>query len=507
MSEVNCYWIGEQGAVELCAADFQPPLPDYWVRWDDGDSLIGSPASRTYVTAYYGDGRAAQAAKVAASSGVNGVIVVAASYPIGDHTNGYTEDTYCAHYSTDYGFTYSAPVEYVAWQAGTNPGGYQAANGNWGNQWYHNGTAIDYDGSRFVIVNDPGNNEGYTPANPYSTIVTAVSTDGQNWTTNTVPNTNWNVMRCAAYNGDIWYLDNNDYRSLFQSEEYHYGINYSANDGASWSNTRLGSNTGAVCNKNAPREEFTMLSANSLGCHVAGEIFHLITFDFGIYYWRPTGVNSWDTPILLWDHDNDFPTAPGQGADDYTCEILASRYYDANLVVSIKMGYDFTSIWLKRSTDGGQIWSAEQKIVTMDYTDPRYENFRWQQASNMFRLLELTDGRLVVVYVMEAYYGAYYEDSPQTWENWPGWITYIVSEDGGQSWSSPTLVSPWWVQDPVYYGERIEACARGIDVVVTGTERGVGSYNLIFRPTATPDGEFLIPPSMTLPSPPTTGWP
>lgn len=514
MSEDNCYWTGEVGAFELCAEAFLPPLPEYWVRWDSETGLIGSPAIRTAKTGqWYGDGRAAQSVKVAASSGENGVIVLAVNYPFGDFTNNYSRQTYCVQRSTDYGFTYSDAIEYRTWQQGSAGGGYDAANGNWNDTYYHQGTPIDYDyaNERFVVVSEIGNNEGFSPTNPYSTIVTAVSTDGASWTTNTVLNTKYNVMRCATYGGKIWYIDNNDWEDLFGTEGYYYGINYSANDGASWSHTALGSNNDLVTNRNNPEEVYTSLSANSTGCHILAEIYKLQApnqDDWGNYYWRPTGDNTWAAPIKLWDHDNVFPSAPTHQASDYTCEIVASRI-DPNLIMSIKMSTDWDDIWLKRSTDGGQIWSTEQQVIQLNYnggSDPA-ENFRWNQAANMFQLLELDDGRWVITWVMEAYYGNPYETDPTVFDNYPGWVCYSVSEDAGLSWSQITLVSPFWTMDPVYYGERFEACARGVDVVVAMTNRSEGSYCLIFRPTSTPDAENLRPPTMTLPTPPTRGWP
>jgi len=501
----NCYWVDEFDATQLCAVGFLPPLPEYWVRWDDGDSLDGSPAARTYE---WPDERAAKSAKVAASSGENGIIVVAANYPYGDHANGYTVETYCAQYSTDYGFTYSAPVEYQTWQQGSTTGGYTAANANYQDTYYHNGTSIDYDGSRFVIVNDIGNNEGYTPTNPYSTIVTAVSTDGQNWTVNTVANTKYNVQRCAAYGGDIWYLSNNDYEALVGTEDYYYLINYSANDGASWATTALGSNNGVTSNWNSPREEYCAISANSTGCHVLAEVYDEIApNDYGNYYWRPTSASTWAAPILLWDFDNDFPTAPGTRAQDFGVQILACRVNDANLIIAATMASDYTSIWIKRSTDGGQNWSAEEQALDVIGGSPYNEYFHQFDAQNIFRLVELDDGRLVLVFIVDAQFTGYLVNADGVDNNHPAWMTYCVSEDQGVTWSPVTYLTPWWVADFLYYGERIEVAARGVDVVALATSREKGSFSYIFRPTSTPNTENLRPPSMTLPTTPTTGWP
>lgn len=495
----NCYWIEEYGAYELCATGAPlPDLPEYWVRWDNGIVLAGG--NREFTQSGYYQGREAPLSSQVAYG--NGTIVNTATYDAGsnavDDSGGAYSYTFA--YSTDDGFTYSDPIDQKPWLPGVNDGGYDWQNGQWIDTFYEANTPIDFDGSRFVTVGAWGNDEGYNPTTK-ETIVTRVSTDGITWTRNEIFDNLYNCLHCAAYDGDIWYLSCMDWNGLYVSD-YVFAMGYSDNDGATYTYNQIG--LGIDTNSNSPRsEQYSDLSANSTGCHVVAEIFddplgYPNPYFYGIYYWRPTGNTTWASPILLWDKNDDFPTVPGMGASDLGGQILACRVNDHNLILSVIMGYDYSSIWLKRSIDGGVTWSVETLIEQLDY-DTYSEGFSWQMSQGLIDIVELDDGRLVCTWVSEAYYPGYDTVAEGAFDDWPGWTYYKVSEDGGLSWSEKTLLSPFWVADQTYYGERFRACAKGVDVVITCTRSRVGSFNLIFRPTSDPEPEYLVPPSMVLP--------
>ena len=494
----NCYWIEEYGAYQLCASGAPlPDLPEYWVRWDNGQALEGVPATREFTPSGYYSGRLAPLSSQAAYG--NGTLVNTGTYDAGSTGTG-GDYSYTFAYSTDDGFTFSDPIDQRTWLPGTNDGGYDSMNGQWVNTFYYMNTQIVFDtaASRFVTVGAWGNDEGYSPTTK-ETIVTRVSTDGQSWTENVIYDSEYNVMHIAAYDGDIWYLSNRDWESLLGDGNSIYSMAYSGNDGASYSVLEFDPDWDT--NNNSPRcEQYSDLSANSTGCHVIAEVFDLNTFDYGSYYWRPTSNTTWAAPIFLWDKDNDFPTAPGNGASDLGGQILACQVNDHDLILSVIMGYDYASIWLKRSTDGGVTWSAETLIHAFNSSAPYYESFAWGHSQGLIEIVELDDGRLVCCTVVEAYYPGYELVAEGAFDDYPGWTGYMVSEDGGITWSTWTLISPFWVSDQTYYGSRFRACAKGVDVVITCTNSRAGSFNMIFRPTSDPEPEFLVPPSMVLPA-------
>jgi hypothetical protein len=496
----NCYWIEEYGAYEICASLNLPDLPEYWVRWDKELDPI---ANRTAETgAWFGDGYAAGASKPMYG---NGVIVNATMMPYGDFINDYSRATYCVITSDDDGFTYGDFIEYSPWLQGTANGGYDATNGNWAPYTnYHFGTRCAWDGARFVIINTIGSDEGFSSPT-FQEIRVAYSVNGTDWTVNDSSTANEYIVGAAAYAGDIWFLSNNGFANDLGTEEVFYRIGYSSNDGVSWSVTDLGDDDLTI-GWSDPKERLSYLSANSSGCHVVGEIYHNISGDYGQYYWRPTGVNTWAAPIMLWDAQTDWP-GYSVAAADFGIALLACRINDPDLILSAQLDWNWNGVWIRRSTDGGINWSAHQLLIELDEAGPYSEEIKWAQAWNPVQLVELDDGRLVCVIVYNAYYPGYETEAEGAKDDWPGWTAYCVSEDGGATWSALTLVTPFMVSDPYYYGQRFECCAKGVDVVVTITHRAEGTYNIIFRPTATPDVAYLRPPSMVLPAIPSSGFP
>jgi len=498
----TCYWIEEVACIEDCENPNLPPIPEYWVRLDSENF---TPATgRDYLkTGYYAGWRAPNSIGIATG---NGLIVHAANYPWGDWINGFSTTSYVTQYSDDNGFTYSDSIDYEPWVAGTQLGGYDSGNDYWFGINYDVGTGIDFDPveTRFVTVRDTGNDEGYSPTSG-SIILTAISSDAINWTVAKETGSEDYVLHMAAYDGHIWYLGNNGWAAEYGvGEDYSYIAGYSANDGASWTRTDLtpGDN---VPNNSAPQDKWSAASANSTGCHFIVEVFYYdAPFWYGMVYFRPTSNTTWATQYLMWDLDAVGDLLP-DGASNYGNDLLACRVNDHNLIICGTMADDWASIWIKRSTDAGVNWGSPIKLMQLNSSLPFSEAFEWRHAENMFRLVELDNGNIVCVLVYEAYYPGY-ESSPEIHDGSPGWVSYVMSEDQGQTWSQLTLVTPWWQSDERYYTARIRAAANGNDVVVTCTDQMQGTFDITIRPTMSPDTEYLRPPSMTLPTAPTTGW-
>jgi hypothetical protein len=266
-------------------------------------------------------------------------------------------------------------------------------------------------------------------------------------------------MQSDSYNGKVWCWGTNYY-------QYNYGSGppyfpefiaaYSGDDGVSWTEVTLGTDIDNY--SGTPYDEHGISSANQDGYHIAQEVFFGTgPYTWGVYYWRPTSNTTWDTPVLLFDYDtSNYEQAPG---------LLASRI-TSGLVLAANAGYagSYDCIYIRRSTDSGQSFAAEygHNLNTPGaYWDA-------PEAQNLFQMVELADGRIVIVAV---------HDGPT--------LRYCVSENLGVSFGSWVFLgfgSSFWIKDPKFYTEKVFACARGVDIVVTQTDRTKYGRNFIFRP-------------------------
>jgi len=462
MANDNCYWIDEQECFELCAQDFLPPLTSGWVQFDT--TRPDATGGRAYNdTSYPGGGPGY--AKPAASSGENGVIIIGCNYRYGvtNATDG-SHYSYGSHRSTDYGFTYDAFTDYTPWLAGSIAAGYDADYDGWG-VWYHHGTKISYDGvSKFYVVNTTHLNISNTDIR----FRTHVSTDnGETWSTNTVVPTNpkgVHVTQSDSYNGNVWCFGTNYYGYNLAAQPQRFIAAHSDDDGATWSETVVGTDIDNY--STTPYDEWGDVSANADGLHILQEIFFGSfpgPYTYGLYYWRPTSNATWAAPVMLFDYEN------SSNYSDWGDNILGSRV-TSGLVLATTSGYagSFSCIYVRRSIDSGQSFAAEYSVnfPTVNYYIQPFD------ARNAFDLVELADGRIVLVGVVR-------NDANQ-----PEMI-YSVSEDLGVSFSSWTALgsgTSFWIKDDKFQGQRVWACARGVDVVVTQTDRTQQGNVFIFRP-------------------------
>ena len=452
-TDPSCFWIEEKDCFELCADFFLPDLPTGWVQFDT--SRPDTTGGRAYNDVAYPGGGPGYAKP--ASDGTNIVVAANYSYGVTGPSSG-SHFSYGSHRSTDDGFTYGAFVDYTPWLAGSIDAGYDADYDMWSILEYQ-GTRISYDGvSKFYVVNTTHLNISDDDIR----FRTHTSTDGgATWSTNTTVPTNpkgVSVTQSDSYNGKIWCFGTNYYGYYYSTQPQRFIAAYSGDDGATWSETVVGIDIDNY--STIPYDEHGVSSANADGYHILQEVYTGFPGDYGMYYWRPTSNTTWAAPLFLFDYDtSNYHDAPG---------LLASRV-TSGLVLAANAGYagSFDAMFVRRSIDGGQNFAAEYGInlPTASYF------FQVALAQNLFQLVELTDGRIVIVAVVKN--GSLTE------------VVYCVSEDLGISFSGWTILGTgdsFWIKDPIYYTERIFACARGVDVVVSQTDRTQQGNILIFRP-------------------------
>ena len=455
----NCYWIEELGAFEVCADDV---FNFGWTQFDSipddlgglRDTFTGLGDSPTNVKPAYG----------------NGTIVIAVKYDLGD-SGGNTSFTTGVFTSSDGGFTYGPFIDKFPWLAGTYPG-YSATVNYYGfDDCEHWGTRISFDGANFYVVETSFHNQG----NPYRPIMyTSKSTDGVNWTRQ-VSNCDYNYpIGSDSYLGDLWVHGSN-------TEPWSEGIDpdsahntfHSDDDGVSWTKTTLqGPDVGSIPNWSWPAEVYRSSSANALGFHILADwVPETLWPTYGMYYYRPTSKTTYAAPQLLFNYNTTayFEKSP---------QIIASRVTPLNIYCLNFSRQTFYEIVFRRSIDGGVNWSPQAVI----HVDVAYQ-FDEYYAGNIGRMVELPDGRIVVIYVLLI--DAVTESIR---------VDYIVSNDGGATFSLPTTVSDTEllnyftpVNDDEYqfdyrtYNPRIEATAMGnSSVLVAVTDSNGQSNSFIF---------------------------
>jgi len=456
----NCYWVEELGAVELCTGADLPPLADGWVRFDSEPDPI---AGRSFYTTFYGESRAPMAARPAFG---NGKIVVAAGFSYGVTGNG-SNETYAVFVSDDDGFTYGDCIEKFTWLpgAGTYYGGYDACP-YWRGVDEQFGTFITFDGSLFYVVSNTSNDD----SDNVQRIVTSRSADGETWTTENVVGANHTVTHTDSIDGDLYYLGTNHVDAVVDfSETGRYTAGYSDDHGATWTThvfTEAEHNYGGQ-----PTDRFESCSADAVGLHIAYLGYIDDPYFYGILYHRPTSKTTWAAPSMVYDVDTEGPSY--FLIEEGCIEVLASRSRPGEVYLGFALTGDSDALAWRRSTDGGATFSS--LIYAWIGSVALSEYFDFIQSQNKQVAVELDDGRIVIVFVVSSY-------NSDTFESFVT-VTYVVSEDGMQTFSAPVAVSVnEWISDSSFRAERIRACAKGNDVVVTQTRRNTAGNNLIFRP-------------------------
>ena len=459
----NCYWIEEQGAFEVCAVTELPPLTTGWVQFDSlPDPIVG----RSHYTVW--PGASIAPAMVRPAYG-NGLIVIGAHYSYGVQPDPYitpgTHETTGVFVSDDDGFTYSGLIEKFTWLPGTAPAGYDGSD-FWSFAFAHYGTDIYFDGSHFYVISQTMDDQpfagGYTPR-----LHTSKSADGVIWTNQKAPAAGYELSQAEAYQGDLWFYGNNFPASSFAPfDTLTWVVGHSNNDGATWTITPLNYEYGW---NGDPWPNFDDISANQNGLHIAAQVSDYPSY--GVFYFRPTGAASWAAPMpMIFDFAN--PDILGGWAySEVGPSLVASRVNPLNIYACHET-YGITNEYIafRRSLDGGLTWGNISAAVELAGS----EEFHFSLTQNGARMVELDDGRLVIVFV---------------YRNFDPYVihtAYVVSTDYGASWGARVVFSSGeWVADSGAGGRtaRLHVCVRaGVDVIVTQSRRVDFAKAYIIRP-------------------------
>lgn len=446
----TCYWVKENGAIETCIAESPPELTDGWVQFDTIPDNTGGRGPYDYAS-----GLTNHPVTVKPAYG-NGLIVVACMYFFGVqpvYSDGSAE-TQGIFVSDDDGFTYGPFIDKYPWLAGgTIPLGYDVSD-IWQEVHQYNGTQISFDGSNFYVV--ASSVMDIDRENVY--IRTSKSADGVNWTTNSISGPNHYVTKSACLNGDLWYMGTNSHDYEFNGATAYTTVGYSDNDGLTWSpfNLTFQEFIGGA----RPRDFDVDCSPNAEGLHII--VKESDDTDDGIYYYRPTSKTTWTPRAVIFV----YPPSYDYYSEDGGMSIVASQVTPGNIYVSVggEGGFPDRTVYFRRSIDGGVSWGSVVPI-------PVDGSFTLFYAWNGSQMVELADGRLVIVFVYDNA-----NDQPE--------LAYAVSSDAGGSFAPPVVFSTnEWLADPDgYYSPRLHICAKGNDVVVASTDRSLAGKNLIFRP-------------------------
>jgi hypothetical protein len=167
---------------------------------------------------------------------------------------------------------------------------------------------------------------------------------------------------------------------------------------------------------------------------------------------------------MLFDYDS------GDYYEDDGPKLVASRV-NAGYVYAAQTGTTGSDgvIYFRRSTNGGVSWEAN--VVAVLLNDPGGQ-FAVFGAQNVCELIELADGRLVIIFLYSSNAGSNFAD-------------YVVSSDQGATWSTRTNISglnEWIYNSLNFTNARLLAAAKGNDVMVTRVDPEDDGQILIFRP-------------------------
>jgi hypothetical protein len=452
----NCYWVEEDGVYELCVDPNLPPLPGDFVVWDETpQTLSGRTIAATYP-------RGSSWVEVVANPDT---IVIGCNSWWGT-TNTYKSYIVCT--STDHGFTWQGYDKYPHVD-GVNVG-YMAAGGvdvQW-TQFF--GTAITYDeeGGEFFSVDCTMDDVDDDTAK----VRTSKSTDGVNWTSLVVTDINYTAIICDAYNGTLWYIGYNytpywagvpayeDYRQI--------GLRASTDDGATWTGQKVGGPSYDAWGN--VYKESVRCSANAAGLHVINNAWD--GNDTNMYYIRPTSNTTWAAPVLMYA-DTSSMAAIRIGADDFC---IASRARPGEIYIGTVDETASYSVTYRKSVDNGLNWTTAAIAWSESVGGDLGNSYANPATYNVIRVVELDDGRLVIVLRLS-----------------PGGrrYAYAVNSDGLTTGFGPTtILQPEFNLDATQYANftpRFEVTAKGNDVVIVWCNDSPGSgddfeRSLVFRP-------------------------
>jgi hypothetical protein len=446
----NCYWIEEDGVIELCAEAALPGLPSGWIRFDS------QPTNGQIADTVYAPSVAPMQAKAAYG---NGLIVMAAAFKWGvsDAVDG-SHETYTTFVSDDDGFTYGLSNEPYAWRAGAGAayGGYDAESWS-GDRNEHYGTKISFDGSVFYIVNTTNNDINPDPWYVHETIVTR-SADGVNWITTAQYPNGRSVMSSDSFNGDLWYVGGT--RPADPWPDDHWAICHTDDHGATWTETQLPGGT----DRNGESPDYTHDSAaNADGLHIITMSYIPSPYFYGFIYHRPTSKTTYATGIqFFWSESGD----PYVGVEN--ANIIASRINTNFIMCSFIERTNDDEILVKRSLDGGLTWGAN---ITA-YAAPGDFYFRYQLFYVHHGSCQLDDGRVVIVVTVEGTHETVNDNH----------AFYVISYDEGATWGPPIHITGGILADAGWGQGRISVEARGNDFILSNGERATQYRNWIVRP-------------------------
>jgi len=449
----TCYWIEEVACIEDCENPNLPPLPGDFVVWDETPAVL---AGRTISPTFP---RGSAWIEIVASPN----IIV-----IGCNSNwrlSKTFKSYLVCVSSDHGFTWQGYDKYP-FVNGTVVG-YESSY--YDAQWQqYSGTAIAYDeeGGEFFSVDGTMNDESGNVAK----LKTSRSTDGVNWTTQTVADINYSPVWCEAYNGTVWYIGYNTvgYYEAFPSQEIiKMSLRASTNGGATWVGQTFGTATFQPWDN--LNKAFTHCSANAQGLHVIDNAYDDISGFTNLYYYRPTSNTTWAAPVELWADTYDLEPVY-LGTSNF---IIASRATPGNIYVGlVDRNPAYYTVMYRRSVDNGLTWSTA--AVAWAGSAAYNLSFSNGVSSNGIRVVELDDGRLVLVTLGQTGYA--YAVSENSLATGFGPITKL--QEGGLSILSTQFAN---------YSPLFEATNKGNDVVIAWCNDSPGGgddleRSLVFRP-------------------------